>query len=278
MIQPHVGNLRQADGSAGGEGDQGVGHVLHGLELGVCGNGQLFRAVLKVSAGVQQVLSGQELRDIGIRQTKARGFCLVDFHGNLTFQAAADGHLGHAVNPLQSGGDHILRRGLQLRQILSRQGDHGGGHQLADIDVDDHGIRGIVRQGDAVELLSELGGGNVQIRSVHIGDLNGADILGRGGFDFVHAGNRHDGGFQRGGYQLFNIGGRCARVGGHHHSHGHFHIGHQRHLQPGAEHDAEDYHHDDRQKGGDFMLNTDLRNFHQALILPGDNPDRISVR
>ena len=141
---------------------------------------------------------------------------------------------------------------------------HGGGHHLAHVHVDDDGIGGVIRQGDHVELLPQLGGRDVGVRAVHIGDHDDADVFGGGGLDLIHAGDGHDGRLQRICHQFLDVAGVGAHVGGHDHGHGHLHVGHQRHLELGAEQDAENDDHDGGQQRGHLMLDTSLCNIHGA--------------
>ena len=61
------------------------------------------------------------------------------------------------------------------------------------VDIHDDGVRGPVRQRQLVKLLPQLGGCNVQVRSICIGDLELADPLRGGGAHLFHAGYRHNG-------------------------------------------------------------------------------------
>ena len=253
-LQRHVRHLGQADGTAGGQGQEHIGHVVHRLELGVGGDRQGLGAVLHVAAGVEQIFRSQEITDIGIGQAVARRPGGGELYGDLLAHAAKDVHGGHTSDALQGRPHGVLRQSLQLRQVVAHQGHHGGGHHIADVQVDDDRVGAAVRQGEGVELLPQLGGGDIHVGAVHIEDLHGGDAVGGAGLDLIHAGDRHDGRFQGAGNQLLHVAGAGAvvvaidigrRVG---------HIGQQGHLELGGKDHAEDQDQDDRQKGSHLML------------------------
>ena len=177
-LQCHVCHLAQADRTAGGQRDQHIGHVLHRLELSVGTDRQLLGAAFQIAAGIEQVLRRQDLRDIAVGKAQLRGPGGIQLYGDLLVYAAVNIHGGHAVDPLQRRHHHVVRHRLQIRQVLAHQSDHGGRHHVADVDVDNNGVHGAVRQGEHVELLPQLGGGDVHVRAVHIGDLHLADAVG----------------------------------------------------------------------------------------------------
>ena len=257
-LQRDVRHLAEAHRAAGGQGEEHIGHVLYGLKLGVGADGEGLGAVFHAAAGVEQILPRQELGDLGGGEPQAGGPGGVQLHGDLLGYAAVDRHLGHPVDALQGRGHGVLRQGLELRQVIPRQGHYGRGHQLAEVQVHNDGVHGVLRQAQPVELLPQLGGGNVQIRAVHVGDLELAHAVGRGGGNLVHAGDRHDGGLQGPGHQLLNVAGVGPVVVADHHGHRGLHLRHQGHLQLRGEHQAEDGDHDHRQKRGHLVLNAEF--------------------
>ena len=262
VLQGHVGHLGQAHRPAGGQGEEHIGHVLHRLELGVGGDGQGLAAVVQLAAGVEQVLGGQHLGDIGVAQAIAGGPGRVHLHGDLLAHAAGDGHLGHAVHPLQGGDDSILGQGLDADQVVPHQGDDGRGEQVADVDVDDDRLGHPVRQGEHIELLPQLGGGDVQVGAVGVGDLELAEPVRGGGLDLLHPGHRHDRRLQGPADQLLHVLGAGPVVIAHHHGGGGLHVGEQGHLEPGGEHHPEDGDHDDRHQGGHLVLDAESGDTH----------------
>ena len=257
-LQRYVRHLAEAHRAAGGQGQKHIRHVLHRLELGVGADSQGLGPVLHAAAGIEQVLGRQELGDLGCGQPQAGGPCGVQLHGDLLRHTAVDGHLGHAVNALQSRGHRILRQGLQLCQVAAGQGHHGRGHQLAEVQVHDDGIYGVFRQAQPVKLFPQLGGGDVKVRALHIGDLELAHAVGGGGGHLVHAGDRHDGGLQRPGDELLDIAGVGAVVIADHHGHGGLHLRHQGHLQLSGEDQAENRNHDNGQKRCHLVLDAEF--------------------
>ena len=254
VLQGDVGYFAQTHRAAGGEGEDHVPHVVHRLELGVGGDGQLLGPVFQAPAGVDEVLTRQELGHVGGAQAIARRPGGVQLHGDLLLHAAVHRHLGHAVDALQGGDHQVLRQGLELAQVLAHQGDHGRGHQGAEVHVDDDRVHGVLREAHHVELLPELRGGDVQVRAVHVSNLNLAHAVGGGGGNRVHAGDGHDGSLQGPGDQLLNVAGAGPGVVAGHHGHGHLHLRHQGHLELRGEHQAEDADQDAGQDGRHLVL------------------------
>ena len=258
-FQHHIGHLRQADGAPGLERNNHIGHVLHRLELGVGGDGEGLGAVSQVAAGEQEVFGGENLGDVGVGQPEAGGPGGVHLHGDLLLHAAGDGHLGHAVDALQGGGHRVLGQGLDRGQILSLEGDHGRGHQVADVDVDDNGVHGPIGEGQPVKLLPQLGGGDIQVGALHIGDLELAHPIGGSGLHPLHPGHRHNGRLQGAGDQLLHVGGAGAVVVAHHQGGGGLHVGQEGQLEPGGKDHAEDGDHNHRHQSGNLVPDTEFR-------------------
>ena len=271
-LQPYVGHLRQADGPPGGQGEDHAGHILHRLKLGVGGDGEGLGAVLEVAAGVEKVFRRQHLGDVGVGQPQTGGPGGVHLHRHLLGDAAGDGYLGHPVDALQGGGHRILGQRLDRDQVVPLEGNQSGGHQVADVDVDDNGVGGPVRQGDAVKLLPQLGGGDVQIGPLHIGDLDLGHAVGRGGLHSLHPGHRHNGRLQRPGDQLLHIGGSGPVIVAHDQSGGGLHVWQKGKLELGGKDHAENGDHNDRHQGGHLVLDTE---FGDIVHRPQSSPDTI---
>ena len=170
-LQCNAGHLRQPDAPPGLEGKDQVRHVLHCLKLRVGGNRKGLGAIAHITAGEEQVFRREHLGDVGVGKPESSCPGGVHLHGDLLFHTAGDGHLSHTVDALQGRGYRVLGQGLDGGQILPHEGHHSGGHQVADVDIDDNGVHGPVRKGQPVKLFPQFGGGDVQVGAVHIGNL-----------------------------------------------------------------------------------------------------------
>ena len=252
----NICHLAEANQTAGGERNEHVSHIFQALELGVGGDGQGLGAVLHITAGQQQVFCHEDLGDIFLGKAVGAGPGGIHLHGDLLGNTAADRDLRNTVDTLQRGGNGLLGHILQLAQVITDEGDHGRGHQIAEVHIHDHGIDGAIGKGESVKLLPQLHGSHIQIRTVGIGDLQLADAVGGTGTDRIHARDGHDGSFQGTGQKILHVAGGSAVIIRVHHGHGRFQIRKQSHLQLGGKHRAEDGDHDDRKDGCNFMADT----------------------
>ena len=217
---------------------------------------------MDITAGIEQVLRHQELGDVVLGKAVAAGAGGVHLHGDLLGNAAADGDLGDAVDTLQGGGHGLLREVLQLAEILTDEGHHGGGHQVGEVHIHDDGVQRALRQGQRVKLFPQLHGRHIQVRAIGVGDLELADAVGGGRADALHAGNRHHRRLQGAGQKLLHVAGGGAVIIAVHNSHRRLHVRQKGHLELGGEHRAEHGDHDDRQNGGHLMLDTEFGAAH----------------
>ena len=139
-IHVNGGDLIQTDGAAGGKEEDGVGNIVYALVSACGGDREDVAAIFHVTAGVENIGSGQIVRHIIDGQAISGQGCGVDIDRDLAFHTAADLGSSHAFNALQSGNDLLIREGLQAIQIVALQGDDGQGHHVVDVEVIDDGF------------------------------------------------------------------------------------------------------------------------------------------
>ena len=176
-----IGNgrdLAEAHRAAALERDIDIRHRLDRGELRVGGDGELLAAVVDLTGGVEQVFRLQDLGDVGGGEAVARRALRVERDADAPLDAAGDGDGRHAVDALEGRGDHILRLLLERGEVVAEKADDGARQQLGDIDVENDGGAAALGQAERVELLAQLGRGDVDIGALDIHDLNARDAVG----------------------------------------------------------------------------------------------------
>ena len=239
----HVGHIREMDHVPARQGDCDGLKALCVIVVISHADVQVLPAHVDVSGRYGEVRGSHDLRHRGHAQMVLCHFLRDQFHPDVAFLAAGQGHLAHGAQLLKLRHNIVVHICIQVFVHLAadRQSDHRLG---VHIHFQDIRLLNVVRHlaADSVDGLFQVNVSGVDVGAVLVLDQHDGHIFLGKGLNRVHPVEGRDGVLLLHGDQIVDVVRACARVHGAHHQHGQLHLRSQLNLgsQKGLESEVSD--------------------------------------